>query len=192
MVNPNTPEASATADKAADRPKPQERLVTTEHKLQIGKKTLEYTAVCGTLVLHEPEAKEGEHKGDKARAALFFTAYTLKGVKKPETRPVTFSFNGGPGSSSVWLHLGILGPQRVLTDEIGNAPPPPYGLVDNEFTLLTDSDLVFIDPVGTGHSRVAEARRWPSSTTTSAISNRLASSSAFTSPATTVGPAPST
>jgi carboxypeptidase C (cathepsin A) len=72
---------------------------------------------------------------------------------------VTFSFNGGPGSSSVWLHLGILGPQRVATDEMGNAPPPPYALVDNEHTLLTDSDLVFIDPVGTGHSRMAEGEK---------------------------------
>jgi len=159
MANTNTPEASQPAVKAADRPQPQERLVVTEHRLQVGKKTLEYTAVCGTLVLHEPEAKDGEHRGEKARAAVFFTAYTLKGVKKPEARPVTFSFNGGPGSSSVWLHLGILGPQRVATDEIGNAPPPPYALVDNEFTLLTDSDLVFIDPVGTGHSRVAEGEK---------------------------------
>ena len=83
-------------------------------------------------------------------------------AKKGDTadqRPVTFSCNGGPGSSSVWLHLGLLGPQRVACDEMGNAPPPPYALVDNEHTLLTDSDLVFIDPVGTGHSRMAEARR---------------------------------
>ena len=72
---------------------------------------------------------------------------------------MTFSFNGGPGSSSVWLHLGILGPQRVATDEMGNAPPPPYALVDNEHTLLTDSDLVFIDPIGTGHSRMAEGEK---------------------------------
>lgn len=159
MATTPTPDTPAAPPKSADRPLPQERLVVTEHRLQVAKKTLEYTAVCGTLVLHEPEAKDGEHRGDKARAAVFFTAYTLKGVKKPETRPVTFSFNGGPGSSSVWLHLGILGPQRVATDEIGNAPPPPYGLVDNEFTLLTDSDLVFIDPVGTGHSRVAEGEK---------------------------------
>ena len=70
-----------------------------------------------------------------------------------------FSFNGGPGSSSVWLHLGILGPQRVATDEMGNSPPPPYALVDNEHTLLPESDLVFIDPVGTGHSRMVEGEK---------------------------------
>lgn len=159
MVNPTLAETSTATTKPAEPPKPQEHLVVTQHKLVVGKKTLEYTAVCGTLVLHEPEAKDGEHKGDKARAAVFFTAYTLKGVKKPETRPVTFSFNGGPGSSSVWLHLGILGPQRVQVDAMGNAPPPPYGLIDNEHTLLTDSDLVFIDPIGTGHSRVAEGEK---------------------------------
>ncbi len=70
-----------------------------------------------------------------------------------------FSFNGGPGSSSVWLHLGILGPHRVATDDMGNSLPPPYALVDNEHTLLPESDLVFIDPVGTGHSRMVEGEK---------------------------------
>ena len=154
---------------------PQERLVVTEHRLKVGKKTLDYTATCGTLVLRDFDpgyasadkakapAKDGEPKADKPRAAFFFTAYTLKPDKKapaaPNPRPVTFSFNGGPGSSSVWLHLGILGPQRVACDAMGNAPPPPYALIDNEHTLLTDSDLIFIDPVGTGHSRMAEGER---------------------------------
>jgi carboxypeptidase C (cathepsin A) len=159
MANTAVPDPSASSTKSIERIPPQERLVVTEHRLQVGKKLLEYTAVCGTLVLHEAEAKDGEHRGDRPRATVFFTAYTLKGIKKPEARPLTFSFNGGPGSSSVWLHLGILGPQRVQTDDMGNAPPPPYELSDNEFTLLTDSDLVFIDPVGTGHSRVAEGEK---------------------------------
>ena len=148
---------------AAPAPKePQERIVTTEHRLVVDGKTLEYTATCGTVVLRdfdEKDAKDGKRQGDKPRAALFFIAYTLKGVARPEERPLTFSFNGGPGSSSVWLHLGILGPQRVATDEMGNAPPPPYALVDNEHTLLASSDLVFIDPVGTGYSRVAEGEK---------------------------------
>src|ERR1700704_2200381 len=153
------PAASITA--AAE---PQERIVTTEHQLKLGKRTLEYTATCGTIVMRDYtpsyDAKEtGTRKPDKATASLFFTAYTLKGLKKGEQRPITFSFNGGPGSSSVWLHLGILGPQLVAADEMGNAPPPPYALVDNEHTLLTDSDLVFIDPVGTGHSRMAEGEK---------------------------------
>jgi carboxypeptidase C (cathepsin A) len=143
---------------------PKERLVTTEHRLAVGKKTLEYTATCGTIVLrdytpsYDPKDAAAK-KPDKATASFFFVAYTLKGVKKPAQRPVTFSFNGGPGSSSVWLHLGLLGPQRVACDEFGNAPPPPYALADNEHTLLTDSDLVFIDPVGTGHSRIAEGEK---------------------------------
>jgi carboxypeptidase C (cathepsin A) len=149
---------------------PQERLVTTEHRLALGKKTLDYTATCGTIVLRDytpsygdakdaKDAKDGKPpKPEKATASFFFTAYTLK-TKKPGERPVTFSFNGGPGSSSVWLHLGILGPQRVVCDEFGNAPPPPYALTDNDHTLLTESDLVFIDPVGTGHSRMAEGEK---------------------------------
>ncbi len=168
----------AAADDAKDTPgsapaEPKERLVTTEHKLVVGKKTLEYTATCGTIVLRDytpsadpKDSKDGKPpKADKATASFFFTAYTLKRAQKAkqgdeaDARPVTFSFNGGPGSSSVWLHLGILGPRRVVCDEFGNAPPPPYALVDNEHTLLTDSDLVFIDPVGTGHSRMAEGEK---------------------------------
>ncbi len=162
MADNDTKDAPATPPPA----EPKERLVTTEHTLQVGKKTLEYTATCGTIVLRDytpsydgPDGKAA--KPDKATASFFFIAYTLK-TKKPgavAARPVTFSFNGGPGSSSVWLHLGVLGPQRVACDEFGNAPPPPYALVDNEHTLLTDSDLVFIDPVGTGHSRMAEGEK---------------------------------
>ena len=156
--NPTTtPPAAAPAE-------PKERLVTTEHRLVVGGTTLEYTATCGTVVLRDYtpsyDAKDGAaRKPDKATASFFFVAYTRKGVDRPERRPVTFSFNGGPGSSSVWLHLGLLGPQRVACDEFGHAPPPPYALVDNEHTLLTDSDLVFIDPVGTGHSRMAEGEK---------------------------------
>jgi carboxypeptidase C (cathepsin A) len=150
---------------------PAERIVTTEHRLVVGKKALDYTATCGTVLLRDYDNRadasgasaatgkpDGKRTGDKAQAEMFFVAYTLKGVKKAEARPVTFSFNGGPGSSSVWLHLGLLGPQRVVTDEMGRPPAPPYALTDNDHTLLTDSDLVFIDPVGTGHSRMLEAQ----------------------------------
>ena len=163
----NNPAPSAPFAPAAAKEAPQDRIVTTEHRMVVGKKTLDYTATCGTVVLRDYDnraddkdgGKEGQRTNDKARATLFFTAYTLNGVKKGTQRPVTFSFNGGPGSSSVWLHLGILGPQRVATDEMGNAPPPPYTLTENEHTLLTDSDLVFIDPVGTGHSRMVEGEK---------------------------------
>jgi carboxypeptidase C (cathepsin A) len=163
------PAAETDTSKTAQLP-PVEHLVSTEHKLVIGKRTLEYTATCGTLLLQEVHSEtEGEHKGQykgkKTRASVFFIAYTLKPSKNAKAgkanrdRPITFSFNGGPGSSSVWLHLGLLGPQRVPTDEMGQCGAPPYALTDNEFTLLTDSDLVFIDPVGTGHSRVAEGEK---------------------------------
>jgi carboxypeptidase C (cathepsin A) len=153
--------ASSTALVPVAAPAPlEERLVTTEHRLRLGKRTLDYSVTCGTLLLREDEHdKDGQRSADKPRAAMFFIAYTLKNPDGGPSRPLTFSFNGGPGSSSVWLHLGILGPQRVATDEMGNAPPPPYALVDNEHTLLTESDLVFIDPVGTGHSRMAEGEK---------------------------------
>ena len=155
---------AAEAKPAAPTPKePQERIVVTEHSRVIGGKTLDYTATCGTVVLRDyddtGENKDGKSRGDRSRATIFFTAYTLKGAPAPDQRPLTFSFNGGPGSSSVWLHLGILGPQRVATDEMGATPSPPYSLVDNEFSLLEASDLVFIDPVGTGFSRVAEGEK---------------------------------
>ena len=164
-IEKNTAMADTPETKpAAPSPKePEERIVVTEHSRVIGGKTLEYTATCGTVVLrdfdHQDDSKDGKSRGHKSRATIFFTAYTRKGAKSAEQRPLTFSFNGGPGSSSVWLHLGILGPQRVATDEMGKPPPPPYALVDNEHTLLEASDLVFIDPVGTGYSRVAEGEK---------------------------------
>jgi carboxypeptidase C (cathepsin A) len=160
MSDTEAPEKTPTTP---SRKEPQERIVVTEHSRVVDGKTLEYTATCGTVVLRDyddkDDGKEGKSRGDKARATIFFTAYTRKGAGSPEQCPLTFSFNGGPGSSSVWLHLGILGPDRVDTDDKGNAPPPPYALVDNELTLLTESDLVFIDPVGTGYSRVAEGEK---------------------------------
>ena len=150
---------------AAAAAEPREHLVTTEHRLVLDGRTLEYTATCGTVLLrlyHDgSDAKASAADApkptpDKPRAAFFFIAYALEGSEPVNTRALTFSFNGGPGSSSVWLHLGLLGPQRVVTDDTGLAPPPPYALCDNEYTLLTHSDLVFIDPVGTGHSRMLE------------------------------------
>ncbi|MBL8802925.1 MAG: peptidase S10 [Planctomycetes bacterium] len=92
----------------------------------------------------------------KAKAELFYVAYVLDGVSDPAQRPITFAFNGGPGSSSVWLHLGAFGPRRVRMAAEGWAPPPPYELIDNAHSLLDVTDLVFIDPVTTGYSRAAE------------------------------------
>ena len=87
---------------------------------------------------------------------VFFVAYSKDGVKDVAKRPLTFSFNGGPGSASVWLHLGVLGPRRVLMQNDGELPPPPYKLTDNEFSILEETDLVFIDPMNTGYTRPVE------------------------------------
>ncbi len=86
---------------------------------------------------------------------MFVVAYTLDGAD-PATRPVTFAFNGGPGSSSVWLHLGLLGPRRVVSGDVDDPVPPPYRLTDNAETLLAHSDLVFIDPMSTGFTRAVK------------------------------------
>ena len=87
---------------------------------------------------------------------MFYMAYTLDGVTEPKTRPLMFSFNGGPGSASVWLHLGALGPRRVRMMDDGMMPPPPYEMVDNDQSWLDQADMVFIDPVGTGYSRATK------------------------------------
>jgi carboxypeptidase C (cathepsin A) len=127
----------------------------TSHTVTIGDRTVQYTATAGRIILKAEDEKEGE----KAKAAIFFIAYTLdRPAEATESahaaaRPITFSFNGGPGSSSVWLHLGVLGPRRVVLEEDGRPLPPPYRLVDNTFSLLDKTDLVFIDPVTTGFSR---------------------------------------
>ncbi len=128
---------------------PKEIISVTQHATMIGGKKLEYTATAGTIILKEENVEDGEI----AKASIFYIAYTLNGVNDSSKRPVTFSFNGGPGSSSVWMHLGLLGPKRVLFDDEGNPLPPPYQLVDNEYSILTHTDLVFIDPVSTGYSR---------------------------------------
>src|SRR5690349_2246888 len=117
----------------------------THHKLTLGGSEITYTATAGTLLLREEDGKK--------QASVFYVAYTKEGVSDPATRPITFSFNGGPGSSSVWLHLGVLGPKRVDMGPDGLDARPPFKLVDNESSWLDLSDLVFIDPVTTGYSR---------------------------------------
>ncbi len=153
------PEAEAEdKKKPTEIPPPADRIVVTRHRARLGGRDVDYTVTCGTMVLKEESEKEGKAEADKARASVFFVAYTLDGAA-PESRPVTFSFNGGPGSSSVWLHLGLLGPKRVELDDEGRASPPPGRLVDNEHSLLDRSDLVFIDPVGTGYSRMVAGEK---------------------------------
>ena len=135
---------------AAPTAPPVEKTSKTKHSIQINGKTLDYTATAGTLVLK---------KDDKPWASMFYVAYTLDGVQEGAKRPITFAFNGGPGSSSVWLHMGALGPKRVAMGPNGEQPKPPYHLVDNEDTALQFTDLVFIDPVTTGFSRAAPGEK---------------------------------
>jgi len=125
----------------------EDRVVTTKHKAVIGGSSIAYTASAGTLVLRDEEGK--------AKASMFFVAYTRDGVQDLSKRPITFAYNGGPGSSSVWLHMGAFGPRRVVLDDEGRDPGPPYRLTDNADSILDITDLVFIDPVITGYSRPA-------------------------------------
>ena len=141
-------------EKKEEKPQPVDKLVVSKHSIRIKGKAIKYTVTAGTIVLKEETAdREKEAEGEKPRAQIFFVAYTKDGVKDTSKRPLTFSFNGGPGSSSVWLHLGVLGPRRVIMQNDGELPKPPYQLTDNEFSILDETDLVFIDPMNTGYSR---------------------------------------
>lgn len=151
-------------EKKEDKPTPKDNLVTSKHSIKIGGKTIKYTVITGTMILKE-EVLDKEDEIEKPRAQIFFTAYTLDGVNDKSKRPITFSFNGGPGSSSVWLHMGVLGPRRVVLTDEGEMPPPPFKLADNPYSLLDETDLVFIDPMSTGFSRPVEgekSREWHS------------------------------
>jgi carboxypeptidase C (cathepsin A) len=120
--------------------------VVTRHQITAGGKVLRYTVTTGMMPMKNDQGT--------TEAQIFYMAYTLDGAT-PGSRPLMFSFNGGPGSASVWLHLGALGPRRVRMEDDGWMPAAPYRLADNEQTWLEFTDLVFIDPVGTGFSRAA-------------------------------------
>jgi carboxypeptidase C (cathepsin A) len=125
-----------------------DKLVVTHHEMTALGKTLKYEATAGTMTLKD--------EAGKARANFFFTAYRLEGETDLAKRPLTFVFNGGPGAAAVWLHLGAVGPRRVKVDDEGIPTGPPHQLIDNPFTWMDVTDLVFIDPVNTGYSRAAE------------------------------------
>jgi carboxypeptidase C (cathepsin A) len=156
--------------------------VVTEHSLTLPDgKSLRYKAITGYLLLRDTVSEQNRAQDDeqsedaepepagepkknekpvdptkgKPKAQVFFVAYVAEDAGDPAARPLTFAFNGGPGSSSVWLHLGGLGPRRVQLSDAGEALPPPAKVVDNESTWLAKTDLVFIDPVSTGYSRPA-------------------------------------
>ena len=126
-------------------PIPPETSSTSEHELTLGGKTLRYTATAGTLLINGDD--------EKPYGSIFYVAYTLDGVSDPLTRPITFSYNGGPGSASLWLHMGSVGPVRVVTASPSATGAAPYKVVPNEYSLLDRSDLVFIDAPCTGYSR---------------------------------------
>ena len=128
-------------------PPKEEPPVVTHHEIHVGGRVLRYTATAGYMPIHNDESGDIE-------ANIFFMAYTLD--NSPAKRPLMFSFNGGPGSASIWLHLGAIGPKRVKMLPGGEMPQPPFELVDNEDTWLDQTDLVFIDPVGTGYSRAVK------------------------------------
>jgi len=124
--------------------------VITHHQITVNGKTLKYTATAGRLPIKRADGK--------IEAEMFFVAYTLDG-QEASRRPLTFAFNGGPGSASIWLHMGALGPRRVVMQPEGFMPPPPYHIEDNQSTLLDKSDLVFVDAINTGFSRAADAEQ---------------------------------
>lgn len=141
------PDAKQAKPDAKEAKTPEEKSSVTHHTLTLDGRRLPYTATAGNLLLKDDEGT--------VKASVFYIAYTLDGVKDPGGRPVTFTFNGGPGSASLWLHMGAFGPKKVERTDEGMALPPPGRLVDNEYSILDLTDLVFIDPVSTGYSRPA-------------------------------------
>jgi carboxypeptidase C (cathepsin A) len=144
--------------------------VNSEGVVTVEGQRIDYRAVAGTIVVHpkdwddatsreqaspsKDEKDLGDEANPKAEAAMFYVAYFKKGAPSAD-RPITFLYNGGPGSSTVWLHMGAFGPRRVVTRDDSHTPAAPYRLVDNAYSLLDTTDLVFIDAPGTGFSRIA-------------------------------------
>jgi carboxypeptidase C (cathepsin A) len=154
-----TPPASETAPAGVFT----SRSVRSTGTVTVEGRKIAYDAVAGTLVVHpkgwDDAAKSTGSKGAIGTAdgppvaSMFYVAYFKRGAD-PRTRPVTFLYNGGPGSSTIWLHMGAFGPVRVVTSNDSHTPPAPYRAVDNAYSLLDASDLVFIDAPGTGFSRI--------------------------------------
>lgn len=147
-AEPAKTETSEAADKEEHYDVAEVTPVATHHKMTLNGKTLNYTATAGRLPIKRDDGK--------TEAEMFFVAYTLDGQESAK-RPLTFSFNGGPGSASVWLHMGALGPKRVVLQANGFMPAAPYRLEDNPDTLLDRSDIVMVDAMATGYSRAANA-----------------------------------
>jgi carboxypeptidase C (cathepsin A) len=148
---PQSRESSSDKDKEKDKEEhfdmSEVSPVQTHHQITVEGKLLKYTATAGRLPI-----KRGD---GRIEAEMFYVAYTLDGPDAAK-RPLTFAFNGGPGSASIWLHMGALGPKRVVLQADGFMPPAPYRMEDNPYTLLDKSDLVLIDAIGTGFSRAGD------------------------------------
>jgi carboxypeptidase C (cathepsin A) len=141
------PAAGSEQHKDGDKdalPVTPEKAVATHHEMTLGGKTLKYTATAGTLLIRDEE--------DKPYGSIFYVAYSLDGAEA-KSRPVSFLYNGGPGSASLWLHMGSFSPVRIVTDSPNPTAGPPFKLVPNDYSLLDKSDLVFIDAPLTGYSR---------------------------------------
>jgi len=159
-------EATKTETPKAEQFKAEQQ--QTKGSVSIGGKTIDYDAYAGTLVVHTkdwddvPQNADPDPKNRAPEASMFYVAY-FKSDAKPDTkssaqgtpRPVTFFYNGGPGSSTVWLHMGAFGPRRVVTADDSHTPAAPYSVVNNEYSLLDATDLVFVDAPGTGFSRLS-------------------------------------
>lgn len=127
-----------------EKPVPEPKVWSTRHQIRIGGKAIDYEAKTGTLLM--------KNDADEPIALFGFTAYVRQG-QDAGTRPIVFAYNGGPGSASAWLHMGILGPRRAVLEDLASNTRGPFKLVDNEYSFLDRADLVLIDPVGTGFSR---------------------------------------
>jgi carboxypeptidase C (cathepsin A) len=151
-------EASKTETPKAEEFKPEQQ--QTKGSVTIGGNVINYDAYAGTIIVHPkgwddvPQNADPDPKNKPAEASMFYVAY-FKSDTKGAPRPVTFLYNGGPGSSTVWLHMGAFGPKRVVTADDTHTPAAPYSVVNNEYSLLDVSDLVFVDAPGTGFSRLS-------------------------------------
>jgi carboxypeptidase C (cathepsin A) len=142
--------ASSPRPSPAESAKPAEAAsteVVTHHSIVLNGKTIEYTAVAGNITLRDDK--------DQPTATMFYTAFTADGVTDKNRRAITFFYNGGPGSSTIWLRMGSFAPKRIEAPDATSAPAAPYRLVDNEYSLLDRTDMVFVDAPGTGFSRLA-------------------------------------
>src|SRR5215469_13305831 len=150
-------EATKTETSKPEQFKPEQQ--QTKGSVTIGGKVINYDAYAGTLVVHPqgwddvPQNADPDPKNKTAEASMFYVAYFKSGTADT-SRPVTFFYNGGPGSSTVWLHMGAFGPRRVVTADDSHTPAAPYSVVNNEYSLLDATDLVFVDAPGTGFSRL--------------------------------------